>query len=126
MPATQATHATGASQINNQPTFVGAIVGSLFAGALLSFGGLFLYKWNKNKQNQRNAMPIYGNENYNNQTPITIPGPVIRNHGQEAFSMTNNERIQSQSINELRREIQDLRQVILSNNGQVTRNNNYY
>jgi hypothetical protein len=42
-----------------QPTssstaMVGAIIGSFFGGALLSFGGFFLYKWNKNKR--RNEM----------------------------------------------------------------------
>src|SRR5688500_3386006 len=32
---------------NNTPAMIGAIIGSLFGGSLLSFGGFFLYKWNK-------------------------------------------------------------------------------
>ncbi|RIA79409.1 hypothetical protein C1645_840757 [Glomus cerebriforme] len=48
---------------NNIPAMAGAIVGSLFCGILLSFGGFFLYKWNKNKQKQRGIIRIQGNVN---------------------------------------------------------------
>jgi LPXTG-motif cell wall-anchored protein len=42
---------------------VSAIVGSLVGGILLSFGGFFLYKWNKNRKTQKNSLPIPGSEN---------------------------------------------------------------
>ena len=35
---------------DNKPALIGAIVGSLLGGALLSLGGLLLYKWNKKRQ----------------------------------------------------------------------------
>ena len=46
---------------NNIPVMIGAIVGSLVGGSLLTIGIFFLYKWNKNKQRQKNAIPTPGN-----------------------------------------------------------------
>src|SRR5436305_9902468 len=37
-------------QNNKSSNNIGAIIGSLFSGILISFGSFFLYKWNKNKQ----------------------------------------------------------------------------
>ena len=43
---------------------VGAIVGSLIVGILLSLGGFFLYKWSKDKRNRNNATLVpYNSDN---------------------------------------------------------------
>ena len=135
-PSTSATSATSTQTANiqqpdnNKIVIIGAVIGSLVGGILLSFGGFFLYKRNKNRRNQNNALPIPGNVNYYNPgqeglanynyDPTIVPAPVINdkyNHGQEAFPI-NNER-SSQSINEFKREIQDLKQMVLQNNRQA-------
>ena len=48
-------------QSSNKSVMIGAIVGSLFGGILLTIGGFLLHRWNKNKQKQANALPIPGN-----------------------------------------------------------------
>ncbi|RIA87834.1 hypothetical protein C1645_739812 [Glomus cerebriforme] len=98
---------------NNIPAMAGAIVGSLFCGILLSFGGFFLYKWNKKKQKQRDIIRIKGNENHGHeiiQIPINenstdhepiIPAPLVNrnyDHGQEVISTSNDEKISSKTF----------------------------
>jgi LPXTG-motif cell wall-anchored protein len=39
-------------------TIAGTIIGLLFGIILLSFGSYFLYKWNKNRQNQKHIARI--------------------------------------------------------------------
>jgi len=127
---------------------IGAVIGSLFGGALLSFGGSFLYRWNKNRQKQNDTIPIPGSENNNdynqvernigqkivrpprneyttNHEPINAPTPVINksyyNHGRESIPIAND------SLQEIKQEIQELRQIILQSNEQSTSStrNNY-
>ncbi|RIA84171.1 hypothetical protein C1645_742536 [Glomus cerebriforme] len=50
-------HESDKSPIN----MIGVLVGSLFAFILLLFGGFFLYKWNKIKQEKKNATQILEN-----------------------------------------------------------------
>ncbi|RIA79410.1 hypothetical protein C1645_840758 [Glomus cerebriforme] len=74
-------------------TMAGAIVGSLVGGIMLSFGSFFLYKRNKNKQNQE----IIENDNNHSQegveTPIEsnvhkVEHEIINyNYGQEAVQI---------------------------------------
>ncbi|RIA88180.1 hypothetical protein C1645_877589 [Glomus cerebriforme] len=73
---------------NNTPAMAGAIVGSLFGGILLSFGVFFLYKWNKNKQKQKDILQI---ESYNNNNQEGIPTSTerdIHNNGQKSMLTT--------------------------------------
>ncbi|RIA88181.1 hypothetical protein C1645_826777 [Glomus cerebriforme] len=70
---------------NNTPVVVGAIAGSLFGGILLSFSVFFLYKWNKNKQNQKNVIKIYGNAGYNNNNQEGIPTSTESNNEQKSM-----------------------------------------
>ena len=63
-PATSPT--TNASIQPSEPSnkslavLISAIIGSLIGGALLLVGGFFFYRWNKNKQKQRDVMQIPG------------------------------------------------------------------
>ena len=40
---------------------IGIAIGAFVVGISIAFGGVFLYKWNKNRQIQRQALQIYGN-----------------------------------------------------------------
>src|ERR1043165_2062965 len=63
-PSSSATNTPSDKLLINKPTIIGAIVGSLFVGILLSFGGFLLYKWNKNRRKQKNTLlRIPGNGN---------------------------------------------------------------
>src|ERR1051325_7515087 len=64
---------------------VGSIIGSLIGGFLLSVICFLLYKWNKNRQEQKNRIPTPGSEgNYNNQNlNFVIPTKGNYNQGQE-------------------------------------------
>ncbi|CAB4399944.1 unnamed protein product [Rhizophagus irregularis] len=97
---------------------VGVIVGSILSVIFLSVGGFFIYKWNKNKQNQKtinenNNRSNYSqeekdndkqeiiqmprNENTTNHEPVIVPANDY--HGQEIMqtpkngNSTNNEPI---------------------------------
>ncbi|GBB89583.1 hypothetical protein RclHR1_01630021 [Rhizophagus clarus] len=88
------THIMIQQSSNNQPAMIGAIIGSLFGGILLSFGGFFLYKWNKNKKKQKNIMPTPGNENHDNydrEVTLITTEKNIHNHGQEFIQIPKNE-----------------------------------
>ncbi len=45
----------------NIPAVIGIAIGAFVVGISIAFGGVFLYKWNKNRQIQRQALQIYGN-----------------------------------------------------------------
>ena len=47
---------------NYTSIIIGAVAGTLVGGALLSFGGLYLYRWNKSRQKQKQMLLIPGNE----------------------------------------------------------------
>jgi hypothetical protein len=76
----------------------GAVLGSLLGGILLSIGCFLIYKWNKNKQNQKT---IRGNVNYNgyNQGERELPTirdihnyeQAINNDKQEIIQIPRNE-----------------------------------
>ncbi|RIA81237.1 hypothetical protein C1645_865206 [Glomus cerebriforme] len=109
---------------------VAAILGSLIGCILLIVRCFFLYKWNKNKQIQRNIIPTPGERDYNQgsienvQTILRIP----------SIPITNNKRFSSQDLNNIKNELkqeimQNLRQEMLQNNEQssnITRNSNSY
>ncbi|RGB39851.1 hypothetical protein C1646_811717 [Rhizophagus diaphanus] len=110
---------------SSRTVMIGAIVGSLFGGAALSFIGFFLYKWNKN----RNARNYYSNDEYHgheivqpsNDTtnhqprsapssdhqPRGTPASVIIKGGQKS---ANDKKL---TLRELQQEIQDLKQIII-------------
>jgi len=48
----------------NTSVNISIIIGvvSLISGVLLSFGGIFLYKWKKNQKEKKNAIPTPGSE----------------------------------------------------------------
>ncbi len=60
--STLPTSSSPPQQPNYKSIIIGAVVGSLIGGIFLSFGGFYLYKWNKNRKRQRQALPIPGNE----------------------------------------------------------------
>jgi hypothetical protein len=98
---------------------IGAIIGSLLGGVLLSFVCFFLYKWNKNRHKHYNNNEVdRGHDEYTtNNEPMSTLAPVINEsyfHGRESIPSANNE------IQELKQEIQDLRQIILKNNKRST------
>ncbi|RIA85744.1 hypothetical protein C1645_879106 [Glomus cerebriforme] len=92
------------SQNNASAVIAGAIVGSLVSGILLSFGGFFLYKWNKNKQKQKEVAQIHGNEgyynNYNQEEMIIPTQRNIHNYNQA----TNNNYNHGQEIIQIPRD----------------------
>src|SRR6266542_5650286 len=101
---------------SNKTAIIGAVIGSLFGGILLlSFGGFFLYKWNKNRQKQEDSTPIPRNKDniYNHGQEIVQPSNVPTsevinesyNHGQESIPIANDEKL---LLQELKQEIQDL------------------
>ncbi|PKY31003.1 hypothetical protein RhiirB3_531367 [Rhizophagus irregularis] len=109
---------------SNNSNIVGAIIGSLIAGALLSFVGSYLYKWNKNRNkdgsnfndNQANTNSQAKRNYYPGQEAVQPPAPasvIDRSyyHGRE---------IPNDEIQELKQEIHDLRQIILQSNKQST------
>src|SRR5688500_16651956 len=46
-------------------TIIGIVIGSLIGGISLLFGGLFIYKKNKNKRKNKKVIPILGNDEVN-------------------------------------------------------------
>jgi len=52
----------------NTPAMIGAIVGSLVGGILLSIGGFYLYKWNKDKQKEKRGVPVPEDDEYYNNS----------------------------------------------------------
>ncbi|PKK61194.1 hypothetical protein RhiirC2_856406 [Rhizophagus irregularis] len=109
---------------SDNSNIVGAIIGSLIAGALLSFVGSYLYKWNKNRNkdgsnfndNQANTNSQAKRNYYPGQEAVQPPAPasvIDRSyyHGRE---------ILNDEIQELKQEIHDLRQIILQSNKQST------
>ncbi|GBC04406.1 hypothetical protein RclHR1_05670008 [Rhizophagus clarus] len=77
------------SSSNNSNNTTGIVLGSLLSGILLSVGGFLIYKWNKNKQNQKT---IYRNENYHNYNPEEKELPIERDiHNYEQAINNNNE-----------------------------------
>ncbi|GES82066.1 hypothetical protein GLOIN_2v1834755 [Rhizophagus clarus] len=77
------------SSSNNSNNTTGIVLGSLLSGILLSVGGFLIYKWNKNKQNQKT---IYGDENYNDYNHEEKELPIERNiHNYEQTINDNNE-----------------------------------
>ncbi|PKY56874.1 hypothetical protein RhiirA4_508411 [Rhizophagus irregularis] len=66
----------------------GAVVGSLLSGILLLVGSFLIYKWNKNKQNQKT---IYENENDNDHSQEEKELPAIRDIHNYEQEINNNE-----------------------------------
>ena len=74
-------------QSNSTGINVGAVIGSLIGGILLTVGSFLSYKWYKNSKEQNNAIPTSGDErnNYSQETSrekttsqiqqVTIPIP---------------------------------------------------
>ncbi|GET01646.1 hypothetical protein GLOIN_2v1761507 [Rhizophagus clarus] len=90
-------------------TVIGAVLGSLFGAALLSFGGFYLYK-NKRRDD-------------NNQIERNIDAQEIVQPPSNVY--INNERL---TLHELQQEFKDLKQIILQNSKQSTNvmgNNRY-
>jgi hypothetical protein len=124
---------------------IGAIAGSLFGVALLSFAGFCFYRWNKNKHKSRyehsenlsttNHQPKMvqstKNEYITNHQPKNVqstkneyatnhqprPASGTNKSGQKSSTTANDENI---SLRELQQEIQDLRQIIIQSNIQST------
>ncbi|GBC04887.1 hypothetical protein RclHR1_05920007 [Rhizophagus clarus] len=118
---------------SSSPTaMIGAVIGSLFGGILLSFVGFYLYRWNRNKYGDKNP---YNNDNNNqyqydhgheivqppndeytiNHQHRSTPASVINNSGQKSTPTANDGKLTLQG---LQQEIQDLRQIILHNSKQ--------
>jgi len=66
-------------------------IGAFIGGISLAFGGAFLYKWNKNKKEDKKVVLIPGDEKVNDTNHEILEIPAIRNinnHGQEIISTT--------------------------------------
>ncbi|GBC10142.1 hypothetical protein RclHR1_09380002 [Rhizophagus clarus] len=111
------------SSATSPTTVIGAVIGSFFGGALLSFGGFYLYKNRRRNDNNQVEREIYNygqeivqpsrNEHIViNEPPVSVVNKSY-NHAQELIPIANN-------VHELQQEIQDLRQIILQNNRQST------
>ena len=78
---------------NNIPIIIGIAIGTFLGGISLSFGGFFLYKWNKNKKRIKRAIPIPGNEEVNDTDNEVLEIPTVNNnYGQEIISTNAYER----------------------------------
>ncbi|GES92953.1 hypothetical protein GLOIN_2v1779981 [Rhizophagus clarus] len=139
-PSTSSPSSNSSSIVSSQssqlttssPTaMIGTILGSVFGGALLSFVGFFLYRWNKNKRSDSNNNQFqydHGheivqspNDEYTiNHQHRSTPASVINNSGQKSTPTTNDEKL---TLQEIRQEIRDLRQIILHSSKQQNRNN---
>jgi len=70
---------------------IGVAIGAFIGGISLAFGGAFLYKWNKNKNEDKKVVLIPENEKVNDTNHEILEIPAIRNinnHGQEIISAT--------------------------------------
>jgi hypothetical protein len=77
---------------------VGAILGSLLSGILLTIGSFFIYKWNKSRQKQKT---IHGNENHDDCNQEEKELPIERDiHNNEATNNNNEQEIIQISRNE--------------------------
>ncbi|GBC04885.1 hypothetical protein RclHR1_05920005 [Rhizophagus clarus] len=102
-------------------TVIGAVIGSFFGGALLSFGGFYWYKNRRRNVNNQVEREIHndGQEivqpSKNEHIVINEPPALVVNkrYNQELIPIANN-------VHELQQEIQDLKQIILQNNKQTT------
>jgi hypothetical protein len=52
----------------NTPAMIGAIIGSLIGGILLSFGGFVLYKRNRDKRRKEHGIPVPDDDTYSNHS----------------------------------------------------------
>jgi len=78
---------------NNIPIIIGIAIGTFLGGISLSFGGFFLYKWNKNKKKNKRAIPIPGNEEVKDTNNEVLEIPTVNNnYGQEIISTNAYER----------------------------------
>jgi hypothetical protein len=88
---------------SSQTVMIGAIVGSLFGGALLSFAGFCFYKWNKNNHRNRyeyeNSEHDHGHEivqlpkngSSTNHQPQSTQNEYTTNHQPKKVKSTKNE-----------------------------------
>ncbi|GET01621.1 hypothetical protein RCL_jg11166.t1 [Rhizophagus clarus] len=87
-------------------TVIGAVIGSFFCGALLSFGDFYWYKNRRRNDNDQVEREIYNiiQPSRNEQFVINEPPASVANkrHNQELISIADN-------VHKLRQEIQDLR-----------------
>jgi hypothetical protein len=76
---------------NSNNILAGAILGSLLSGILLSIGSFFIYKWNKNRQEQKT---IHGNENHDDYNQEEKELHIVRDiHNNEATNNNNEQEI---------------------------------
>ncbi|EXX70430.1 uncharacterized protein OCT59_011273 [Rhizophagus irregularis] len=131
-PSTSSSSGVVPPSSSSRTVMIGAIVGSLFGGAALSFIGFFLYKWNKN----RNARNYYNNDEYHGHEIVQPPNDTTNHQPRSAPSSDHQPRGTPASIiikggqksandkkltlRELQQEIQDLKQIITQGNKQST------
>src|SRR6266540_1149352 len=84
-PSTTTSSPPSSKRPNYTLIIIGAVVGSFIIGISLAFGGVFLYKWNKNKKENKQLIPITGNEQVNdtNHEVLEFPTRNVNDHGQE-------------------------------------------
>ncbi|RIA80739.1 hypothetical protein C1645_866233 [Glomus cerebriforme] len=89
------TTTSSSSASNNTSMLIGAIIGAMAGGSILTIGGYFIYKRIKNKNKNKKIIQI-PDENRNNDNPRKIPENPIHNdtrvysHGQEAIPIIEN------------------------------------
>jgi len=62
LATTPTSSSTSPSSPNNKLIMIVIAIGAFIGGISLAFGGAFIYKWNKNKKENKRAIPISGNE----------------------------------------------------------------
>lgn len=100
--STASPSAAANNNTSNTPNMVGAIIGSLIGGSLLTIGFFFLYKKFKNYNKNKNILLVPGHNNtegYNNgqeATTISVNENQVHNdtntynHGQEVITIPEN------------------------------------
>ena len=112
------------TNLYNKSTIIGAVIGSSIGGFSFAVICFLLYKWNKNKQKQKNAVPTPGSEEGNryNHENLTISKNVY-NPGQQEKILSNLSPINKQPENENRSNHEPIDNNFYNHGQEITQSN---